>query len=586
MFKTQLEKDIKTAIGELGFEVSDVVCSIPKNSLFGDYTTNIPLQLAKHSTDRSYHSPMDIASGIRNILEKLTVSPDGYIQKIETVEPGFINIYLNNDVLIKNVMQVCDYFSFVNPSEKMEEIKKDNPQKILIEYAQPNTHKAFHIGHTRNITLGESVSRLLEAQGHEVFRCTYGSDIGLPVAKAIWGVMNLRQGYKEAKKADINQKAVFLGQAYAKGALAYEADEEVKGEIDAMNKQIYEKNSKVVRVWEETRNWSLQYLDAIYQKLGSQFNGVYIESQVETEGKAVVEDNIGNIFETDNDAVIFPGVKYGLHNRVFITSQGNPTYEAKELGLAKQEYEDFNYDLSYHLVATEQSGYFQVIFKVIDLLFPELAGKKVHLAYEMVDLKGRKMSSRTGDVITFDDLLSLVKTKVSEVMRENKLEMSEEEKAHSIDMISIGAIKFTMLKYSFNTKIIFDLEKSVALDGDSGPYLQYTYARAKSVLRSAIFDYQPKVVSQSGLEKEERQILQQVEHFTSVVSESANNLNPTILATFLLETAKLFNNFYQKYPILKAESDKIQLRLALTCSVAVLLKKGLYLLGIDTPERM
>lgn len=576
MLKSDLEKDLQSILKDLSLEVSDVLLSIPKKSEFGDYTTNIALQLANQKSILGKQNPVDIANKIIKAVEKNSTMTE-YLEKIEVIPPGYINFYFKAEKLLDRVKQACDYSLFVSPGS-FKITPATNLLKILLEYAQPNTHKAFHIGHTRNITLGESLARLLEVCGHTMYRCTYGSDIGLPVAKAIWGVGQLTAEYKQAKKATPMEQAQFLGKAYAKGAAGYEEEEEIKNEIDDLNRSIYLKQPQVMAIWEETRNWSLNYLSLIYQQLGTKFDNIYSESQVSERGRKIVEENM-TIFKSDQGSVIFPGVEYGLHNRVFISSQGNPTYEAKELGLAEKQYSDFKYDRSYHLVASEQAGYFQVVFKVIDLLFPDIAGKKIHISYEYVDLKGRKMSSRLGDVVTFDELLDEVRKKVSKLMK-----LDTEDRDKTIDIISIGAIKFMMLQYSPQTKIYFDLEKSVSLEGDSGPYIQYTYARAKSVLRAAQYDYKPDL-DIIDVNKAERDILQKIEHFPVLVKEAADNLNPTILANFLLELSRLFNLFYQQNQIIKS-TDRSGMRLAITCAVASTIAQGLYLLGIEVTERM
>jgi len=393
-------------------------------------------------------------------------------------------------------------------------------------------------------------------------------------------VQKLETEYKRAKKAPLLERADFLGKAYVKGAIAYGENKQAKEEIDSLNKAIYERQAKVMPLWEETRKWSIDYLHQIFTILGAKFDGEFLESQVEADGKRIVLDNIGKVFEEDQGAVIFPGEKYGLHNRVFVSAAGNPTYEGKEIGLARLEYESFSYDRAIHVVDVSQEGYFQVVIKAIDILFPELTGKKYHLSYGYVDLKGKKMSSRSGDVVTFDYLFEQVKKRVAEVMKGSELE----DKDQVVDMISIGAIKFTMLKYSPKTKILFDIETSVTLEGDSGPYVQYSYARAKSVLRSANYNYQPEIMA-GILEPEERLLLHKIEVFPEVVAKAAKDLNPTDITSFLLEVAKVFNLFYQKHQIIKA-GKKAEFRLALTCAIAVILKQGLYLLGIEAPERM
>lgn len=572
MIKNQLEEDLKKVITDLGLEPSDALIYIPKNSGFGEYTTNIALQLSKQKEDKDKQSSIDIAKAI---IEKL--GKKEYLSKTEVAGGGFINFYLTKEALMSNIHLVCNYSYMVDP-QLID--KKEVTQKIFMEYAQPNTHKAFHIGHTRNISLGESLSRLLESQGNSVYRSTYGSDIGLPVAKAIWGVLALEEEFKEVKKKDSRSKAEFLGQAYAKGALAFEEKEEVKAEINKINLNLYARDPKYMSLWEETKKWSLEYFEQVYQKLGTKFDREFLESEVEGEGKRKVLDNIGKIFVEHEGAVIFEGEKYGLHNRVFISSLGNPTYEAKDLGLAFLKRQIWSFDKAIILSGVEQQEYFKVMFCALEMVDESFKGKMVNFPFGMVDLKGKKMSSRTGDVVTFDELFGEVRKKVAEIMQKSGLEDREQ----IIDMVSIGAIKFSMLKYSPQTKILFDVESSVALDGDSGPYVQYTYARAKSVLRSASYDYQPKI-EPGELEPEEKLLLQKIEVFTLIVKEASDSLNPTLLTSFLLEASRAFNMFYQKHPIIKAE-EKAEFRLALTCSIAVILKQGLYLLGIDAPERM
>lgn len=571
MYKKKLEE----IFNELGY---DTVLSIPKNSDHGDYTTNIALQLAKQlggngkqpasPSAKRGESPEQIA---KEILKK--IGKQDFIEKINIVN-GFINFFINPKSLMQSLHNVCDYSSLVNPEKEVEGQAK---RKVLVEFAHPNTHKAFHIGHTRNIILGESICRLLETSGSEVFRANYQGDIGLHVAKALWGIKKL----DSRERLDVE----FLGKAYAKGAVAYEEDEKVREEIQEINKQLYARDPKIVSLWQKTRKISLDYFNTIYQKMGTKFDHLFFESEVEVLGKKIVEENIGKVFTEDQGAVIFKGEDYGLHNRVFITAVGNPTYEAKDMGLGYLERETYPFDLAIHIVAEDQAGYFQVMFQALILLDDWFVGKEKHLSYGMVNLPSGKMASRTGNVVTFDWLFSEVKRKVADVMRQSPTskDIKDEEKEQIIDIVSIGAIKFAMLKYSPQTNITFDLEKSVSLQGDSGPYVQYTYARAKSVLRSAQYDYQPTEIK-GLLEPEERELLRKIEHFDSVIEDAAVNYAPNIVANYLLDFAKAFNLFYQKHPIIKG--NKIELRLALTCAVAVVLKQGLNLLGIEAPERM
>ncbi len=582
MLKKQILEDLKRAVKDLGFPTTDIILSIPKNLSFGDYTTNLALQLAKLEEGKGKQSPLVIAN---EILEKLG-KPD-YLERAEVAGGGFINFFIKDKELVKN----ADGLDILQ--------KSDNPQKVFIEYGHVNPLKEIHIGHLRTFILGESLCRIHESLGHEVFRANYQGDIGLHIAKAIWGIEKLGLPTEEL---NLEAKAQFLGRAYAEGSKSYEEDPTCKKEIDQINTALYKKDPSLKEIYTLTREWSLQYFEPIYELLGVKYDRCFFESEVFERGKQIVLDNVGKIFEENAGAVIFPGEKYGLHTRVFITTAGNPTYEGKDMGLAELEYDTFNYDKSIHVVASEQEGYFQVLFKAMELIFPYLEGKKYHLSYGIVDLKEGKMSSRTGNVITVDDLYHVVSEKVRELtkqsLRSDDLKQSlrsddlKQTKLHIdqeiIRMVALGAIKFSYLKFSPRPNMVFDLEESVSLEGDSGPYIQYTYARIQSVLKKSSVIRQSRIHTNSfeniELDGEERAILRSLLYFQETVEQAATALHPNLLASYLVELARLYNLFYQGSRIIG--SEKQDLRLKLSEEVGKVLGKGLNLLGIDSPEKM
>lgn len=559
MVRQRILEDLKKVIESMGYDPADIVCTISKNPGFGDYSTNVALQLAKQKPLNDKQTPTEIAN---QILQKFGKAD--YLEKTEVAGGGFINLFISDEELFKNL-------------EVAGNVEKDkNPKKILVEYGHVNPLKEIHIGHLRTFILGESLCRIFEAVGYKVFRANYQGDIGLHIAKAIWGIKKLGLPTTEL---NLQEKAKFLGQAYAEGNSSYEAAPEIKKEIDKINMALYKQDPELKDVYKLARDWSLEYFEPIYELLGVKYDRCFFESEVFEEGKKLVAENIGKVFEESEGAVIFPGEKYGLHNRVFITSAGNPTYEGKEIGLAKLEYKTFNYDKSIHVVASEQEGYFEVVIKAIELIFPYLEGKKFHLSYGVVDLKQGKMSSRTGNVVTVDDLYHEVSEKVREVMKQNRIEVDQK----IVRQVSLGAIKFSYLKYSPRPNIVFDLEESVSLSGDSGPYVQYTYARIQSVLRKTAVKL-TKISKKEPLEKIERQILGQLLHFSEVIADIEQSYHPNLMTTYLLDLAKLYNLFYQKYRIIN--SDKEQLRLNISKAVADTLEKGLNVLGIEAPEKM
>lgn len=570
MFKRVLEEELKTAVKKLGYEKLDIVCAISENSQFGDYTTNIALQLAKQNSKNSYHSPVEIANAI---LKQLGHPP--FLERVEVAGVGFINFFLKDESLLKVL------------EEKKE--KKAKNIGILVEYAHPNTHKAFHIGHLRNISIGESISRLLESQGVRVFRVTYGGDIGPHVAKALWGVGKLKSEYEKVKGGSLRERAEFLGKAYALGSTHYEEDEKAKEEINILNKKLYARDPEILGIWEETKKWSIGYFESIYNRVGTEFEAQIWESEIEGRGKEVVSENIGKVFIEDQGAIIFPGEKYGLHNRVFLTSAGYPTYEAKELGLTLKEEELFPFDKSYHIVASEQAGFFKVVIKALEMIEAKRVGKKHHISYGMVNLSTGKMSSRKGEVITAESMISLVSEEIGKLVSETK----PSPRLELIDKIAIGAIKFSFLKYSLVSDIAFDIKQSVSLQGDSGPYVQYTFARTHSLVSKWFMvngkqlkeDHKPKTINDKpNIELEEREVLRLLEYFEETVEKASKNLEPSQLAEYLLKLSKAYNLFYQKFPILGSKQEKF--RLFLTKKTGETLKEGLYLMGIQAPERM
>ncbi len=566
MVKEQISQDLKKAVEDLGYKVSDTLLYIPKNFDFGDYSTNIALQLAKEKSENGKQPASEIANKILQAFGK-----PNYLEKAEVVGNGFINFFIKNEILVKEL----------DNAGKLQPLMPK--QNILIEYGHVNPLKEIHIGHLRTFILGESLSRLMESIGYKVFRANYQGDIGLHIAKAIWGIKELGL---PTQQLSLEEKANFMGRSYAKGNEAYEQDPQAKQDIERINLDLYNKKEELREVYSLARQWSLDYFEPIYKLLGIKYDRCFFESEVYERGKELALENVGKVFEKDNGAVIFPGEKYahlpngqGLHNRVFVTSADNPTYEAKEIGLAMLEYEAFPYDLSVHVVAREQEGYFKVVIKAIERLFPDLEGKKYHLSYGLVDLREGKMSSRTGNVVTVDDLVKVVSERVREVMKKGGLEIDQD----VVQKVALGAIKFSYLKYSPAPDIVFDLEESVSLQGDSGPYVQYTNARIQSVLRKAP-SFTSATQTQADFNRQERLIARHLLYFAQVVEEAAVSYHPNLLAAYLVELSKLYNLFYQQCRIIG--SDKEELRLVISQSVGQVLERGLKLLGIEAPERM
>jgi arginyl-tRNA synthetase len=564
MIKKEIIKNLQSALTKLNIKNTDIDLDHPTNADFGDYSTTIALKLAKNLKK----NPWDIAQNIVKNLPK-----NDLIQKTEVIKPGFINFWVTQEYLLKEIEEIIQ--EKINyPSYYLGKTKK-----IMVEYAHPNTHKLFHIGHLRNITTGESIIRLLEALENKVIRVNYQGDVGLHIAKCLYIVRGRKLEDKRLK--NIRDKIKFLGEAYAQGNKAYETNDKAKEEIIEINRKIYEKDPEIRKIWEETRQWSLDYFQEIYNRVYSKFDRLYFESELPERGiKLAKEAEKKEILEKSKGALVFKGEKYGLDTRVFINSLGFPTYEGKELALAEKQLSEFGeIDKLIHVVAPEQTSFFKVTFKVEELLDPKkYKNKQHHLAYGWVRLKTGKMSSRQGKIVEGEWLINETKKKILELFKCND---------NVSEVLAIASIKYSFLKNGVSNTIAFDFNESVSVEGNSGPYLIYTYVRCQSVLKKTnINNLVMKQCNNVAMNENELSLLRLFYQFPEVVEKAAQNFAPNYIATYLYNLAQKFNLFYQKYPILKAEKEQRQLRLLITKTTGEIIKKGLYLLGIKTVERM
>ncbi len=574
--RSQIIRSIRGVINQ-----EKITLETPEREEFGDYSTSAALKLKTQKLKTGgAHDPRQIAEKIKEELAK-DVDLMKVVEKIEVAGPGFINFRLKNDALFDNLIKIDSDPENYGKSSVLK------GKKILVEFAHPNTHKELHIGHMRTLILGESLARIFSALLAEVFRANYQGDIGPHVAKAIWGTKKImgKRGltWEEAGKLTIYQKARLLGEGYVVGNKEYEG---AKTEIDALNSKLYKKDPDVITEYETTRKWSLEYYGAFYKRFDVEFDRLYFETEVGDLGRQIVLKNIGKVFEESEGAVVFKGEKYGLHTRVFVTRDGNPTYEAKDMALAPMQFSDFPFDKNIHVVANEQKGYFEVVIKALELIDPKFKGREYHLPMGMVQLVGQKMSSRSGIIVAVDKLLDDVKKQINPLISE---EIEDKDKV--AEMITIGAVKYSMLKVNPVSDVLFDVKESVSLEGNSGPYLQYTYARTRSVLAKAgeqkdgnYRDFIPN--------EEELSLMRTLIHFPEVVESAAVAQAPNLICNYLYDLAQKFNAFYNEYRIIdpKEEKSDIQLtsrfRLSLTSAVSNILKSGLSLLGIQFPQRM
>ncbi|KKS97652.1 MAG: arginyl-tRNA synthetase, arginyl-tRNA synthetase [Candidatus Gottesmanbacteria bacterium GW2011_GWA2_43_14] len=629
--KNVLFSAVKKLYPESEINYYDIKLEHPSNENYGDYSSNIamimaskikikPIKLAENISRElndyigrgqsiSYISHSKESKEVEFIVSDILENSNGVV-------PGFINLKLAEKFLISQMGEVPD-------SKKSVKTVKTDPfsykfltgKKLIFEFTDPNPFKEFHIGHLYSNAVGETIARTSEELGADVRRANYFGDVGMHVAKSIWGMKKLD---KKMEDKSLGEKVKYLGEAYALGATAYGEDDKAKEEMTRINFLVFiaaqeymqkkmkwipqidyrqfirpdeKETEEVAALFEKGREWSLAYFESIYERLGTKFDYYYPESIVGEYGMQTVKDALEKgIFEKSDGAVVFHGEKYGLHTRVFVNALGLPTYEAKELGLAPTKYKDFQYDFSMIITAKEINEYFQVLLKVLSFLKPELAAKTRHLGHGIVRLPEGKMSSRTGKIVTGEKLLEMVKAKLKERLDTTKSDQyTKEESELILEKTAVAAVKYSMLKVALPADLVFDLEKSVNFDGDSGPYLQYTYARCRSVLRKAE-ESGVKRASEApvDLNKEEKNLLRTFYKFEEAVLEAGKNFSPSTIAGYLYDLAQKYNLFYSKHSILgKGKAlPATQFRIALTQTTSEIVKKGLWLLGIETVEKM
>jgi arginyl-tRNA synthetase len=560
-----LQKYIQEALKALNIESQQITLEHPGELSHGDFATNIALALCK----KVGMKPRELAE---KIVVKLSEKLPPEIAKIEIAGPGFINFHLSKDFLVGEVVRV------VSEGELYGFNKRLVGKTVMIEYTSPNLFKPLHIGNLVGNILGESLSRLLIASGASVKRINYPSDIGLTVAKGVWGLQKTKGNPKDIKA---------LGEAYRVGNTAYDEASEEKKEIELINKALYEdSNPTLTTLRNEGIATSLAHLEMLCKKLGTKFDTQFFESQSALLGRDIVLANMTTgIFEKSDGAVVYKGEADGLHTRVFLNSQGLPTYEAKEVGLFKLKSGAYpNFDTSITVTGNEQLDFFKVVFSAIQKVFKEETKGKIlrHIPNGFLTLTTGKMSSRKGNVITGESLIETVQEMVRDRVKDRGFDVSTTELV--AEAVAIGAIKYSILRQQMGSNIIFDFEKSLSFEGDSGPYLQYTTVRARTVLAKA------KSVGLAPdatiVPKEVGELERTLYRFPEVLAKASLEYAPHLLVTFAIELSASFNAYYGNNLIIDEKNPESPYRLALTSAVAMTLEKILHLLAIPVPERM
>ncbi|MCX6787794.1 MAG: arginine--tRNA ligase [Candidatus Kaiserbacteria bacterium] len=556
----RIRKAVSEALANMG--ASDISFAVERPSIaaHGDYATNAALAAAKILGRKPHEIADEIARFLIDALGKNIAS------HVAVAGPGFVNITLAREAVTLAVAEADAQGS------EWGKGTVDTEQRVVIEYTDPNPFKEMHIGHLMSNIIGEALARLIGNEGSTVIRANYQGDVGPHVAKALWGL----------QKAGITEPvtAKEIGEAYAAGSHAYEESPETKVEIDALNQAIYAgTNHEIMELWRKGRDVSLAAFEQLYKILGTHFDYYFFESETAESGLRLVRDGLARgVFEESEGAVIYRGEKKGLHTLVFITSKGTPTYEAKDIGLAFLKEERVSNNRSIIVTAAEQIGHFAIVLAALDELAPPIAEKTTHVPHGFLRLASGKMSSRAGNVITAAGLIEDIIKKASEKNADPLI----------AEQVALGAIKYMILRQSPGSDIIFDEEKSLSLEGDSGPYLQYALVRAKSVLAAAAEKGGAPLPTgrqaQQGAPEAPYLLECTILHFPEVAARAARELAPNLLVNYLTELAGEWNSFYAQERIIGGDHEAHKLMLAR--AFVTTMTNGLTVLGIPTPERM
>jgi arginyl-tRNA synthetase len=596
-----LFEPIKNAVEKL-FQISveKVEFQSTKKDFEGDITL-VVFPLVKQINgleampNRAKPNPVEIGTKIGEYL----VENVAEVSKFNVVA-GFLNLVISDEYYVTyfNSIKDKETFGFVAPNE--------GQKAVMVEYSSPNTNKPLHLGHIRNNLLGYSVAEIIKASGKKVYKTQIINDRGIHICKSMlaWQKFGNEQTptstglkgdklvgnfYVEFDKAYKVEIAALMSQ----GKTEEEAKKQAPLILEAQQMLLDWENGKpeVIELWKTMNQWVYDGFAVTYKNLGVDFDSYYYESNTYLLGKDVVEDGLsrGVFFKKEDGSVWIDLTADGLDEKIVLRSDGTSVYMTQDIGTAIQRVRDFS-DIGgmVYTVGNEQDYHFKVLFLILKKLGYEWAENLFHLSYGMVELPSGKMKSREGTVVDADDLMEEMTTTAKQISEDlGKLDgYSDEEKASLYKTIGLGALKYYMLKVDPKKQMMFNPEESVDFNGNTGPFIQYTYARIQSILRKATFEYS-KDVTLSELHEKEKELIKQIQLFPEIIQSAAENHSPALVANYTYDLVKEFNSFYQNVSILGEDNlDKKVFRVQLSNSVSQVIKNAFRLLGINVPERM
>ena len=555
-----------------------------KTGFEGDFTVvTFPLvKILKKSPD---HIAMELGDALATQAD--------FVENFNVVK-GFLNLKIKNSFFLDN-------FNYVK--QNFDSVEKKN-QTVMVEYSSPNTNKPLHLGHIRNNLLGYSVAQILKEDGYDVIKTQIINDRGIHICKSMLAWEKFGNG--ETPESTTTKGDKFVGNYYV------EFDKNYKKEIAALVAQGYDEdaakkqapiileaqkmlldwekgNEEVRNLWSEMNTWVYEGFGQTYKRLGVDFDQVQYESNTYLLGKDLIQEGLlkGVLYRKDDGSVWCDLTDEGLDHKLLLRSDGTSVYMTQDLGTAVQRFKENNIQKLIYTVGNEQDYHFDVLFKILKKLGYSWAENLYHLSYGMVELPEGKMKSREGTVVDADDLMQeMVETAKEKAEELGKLEnLSEEEKEKSYETVGLGALKYFMLKVDPKKKMLFNPKESIDFNGNTGPFIQYTYARIQSLLNKA--NYSEQAIAEYEMNDSEKELVMNLSNFKEVIAKAAETLSPALVANYVYELVKSYNSFYQNNPILNQENENTKnFRLELSALTGKTIRKGLELLGIGTVDRM
>jgi arginyl-tRNA synthetase len=548
----------------------------PPNPQLGDFAFGCFI-LAKNLKK----APPIVAQELKSQLEKSSQA-SSIFESVQCAGP-YLNLKLKLNYLGENLLQEIlkgNYFK--------TRLIEQSP-KTMIEYSQPNTHKEIHVGHMRNASLGDALVRLQRYIGIDVISSTFPGDVGTHVAKCLWYLK-----FHNTEPIPSEKKGEWLGKIYSRAntkfedELGTEQEQKNREQLTLILKQLEEGCGEYFDLWKETRQWSIDLMNQVYAWAGISFDRWYWESEVDADSVRYVKQLFaeGKLIQSQG-AVGMDLEAEGLGFCLLLKSDGNGLYATKDLELARRKFQDFGIEKNIYVVDIRQALHFKQVFKSLEKLgFPQ-AKDCFHLQYNFVELPDGAMSSRKGNIVPLMELVEKMQAQVQSQYLSRYQDWSEEEKSLVAKQVAQGAIKYGMLRMDTNKKIVFDMNEWLKIEGESGPFIQYSCARINSLIEKFKVDSLEKSSWELLSHPAERAVIQHLMHFHQIVVSAALNYKPNLLCTYLFEGAQKFNHFYHECSIGNAETaDLRKARLALSQCMGLTLSKGLELLGIPTPKRM